>query len=182
MEAYSRKDFNQASCWESRLQRRANASPLQPPARSGRRGNYIIWSWNESTLQAKVSEMLYCSWNCQLKSNTWNTEARLKQPCPLRQACKQPVLCTAEAPRECFSFRPFFACTPSLFVKSCRQCTFTLAYVAHKSPRPDVLLNVLIKPISLVEHMARLQCKPAQGTLLKRKTVMILSSAQSTLL
>lgn len=29
--------------------------------------------------------------------------------------------------------------------------------------------------------MARLQCKPVQGTLLKKKTVVILSSTQSTL-
>lgn len=59
-----------------------------------------------------------------------------------------------------FFFPPF---TPSLFVKSCRQCTFTSAYTAHKSPKPDVLLNVLIKPISSVERVARLQCKPARG-------------------
>lgn len=83
-----------------------------------------------------------------------------------------------------FFFPSFFFFPPlalSLFVKSCRQCTFTLAYTAHKSPKPDVLLNILIKPISWVEHMAQLQCKPAQGTLLKKKTLMILSSTQSTL-
>lgn len=43
-----------------------------------------------------------------------------------------------------------------------------------------MLLNVLIKPISWVERMAGLQCKSAWGTLLRKKTVVILSSTQST--
>lgn len=77
------------------------------------------------------------------------------------------------------SFHPLLLM--SLFVKSCRQCTFTLAHIAHKSPKADVPLNILIKLISCVEHMAWLQCKPAQGTLLKKKIVVILSSTQSTL-
>lgn len=108
--------------------------------------------------------MLYCSRNCQLKSNTWNTEARLKTASPLRpETGRSPA---PQRPPEnvflsiFFFFPPF---TPSLFVKSCRQCTFTSAYTAHKSPKPDVLLNVLIKPISSVERVARLQCKPARG-------------------
>ena len=76
-ESILQESLRQASCWESeRL-----SSPA--PSRQGQRGNYIIWRWNESTLQAKVSEMLYCSQNCQLKSNTWNTEARLKTASPL---------------------------------------------------------------------------------------------------
>lgn len=108
--------------------------------------------------------MLYCSRNCQLKSNTWNTEARLKTASPLRpETGRSPA---PQRPPEnvflsiFFFFPPF---TPSLFVKSCRQCTFTSAYTAHKSPKPDVLLNVLIKPISSVERVARLQRKPARG-------------------
>lgn len=120
---------------------RANASLLLQPSRLGRRGNYIIWRWNESTLQAKVSEMLYCMRNCQLKSNTWNAEAQLKQPFLPWQTWNQSVPCSAEAPRECFSFHVFPPFTLSLFVKSCRQCTFTLAYIAHKSPKPDVRIN-----------------------------------------
>lgn len=115
--------------------------------------------------------MLYCLWNCQLKSNTWNATAQLKQPSP-------PV----QGPNWSGPQRMFFfpSLTLSLLVKSCRQCTFTLAYIDHKSPKPDVLLNVLIKPISWVERMAGLQCKPAWGTLLRKKTVVILSSSQST--
>lgn len=173
--------LHQASCWESELH--GEQTPLLSwlPSRLGRRGNYIIWRWNESTLQAKVSEMLYCSWNCQLKSNTWNAEAQLKRPSPPWQGWNQLVPCSREAPRECFSFHLNPPLPMSLFVKTCRQCTFTLAYIAHKSPKADVLLNVLIKPISWVEHMAWLQCKPAQGTLLKKKTVVILSSTKSTL-
>ena len=107
--------------------------------------------------------MLYCSRNCQLKSNTWNTEAGLKTASPLRpETGRSPA---PQRPPEnvflsIFFFPPF---TPSLFVKSCRQCTFTSAYTAHKSPKPDVLLNVLIKAISSVERVARLQCKPARG-------------------
>lgn len=77
------------------------------------------------------------------------------------------------------SLHPPFS--PSLFVRSCRQCTLTLAYLAHKSPKPDILLNILINPISIAAHMAQLQCKPAKGTLLKKKTAVILSSTQSTL-
>lgn len=145
------------------------SSPLLPPSRLGRLGNYIIWRWNESTLQAKVSEMLYCLWNCQLKSNTWNTQ--LKQPPPPMQGPNR------SGPQRMFFFPSL---TLSLLVKRCRQCTFTLAYIDHKSPKPDVLLNVLIKSISWVERMAGLQCKSAWGTLLRKKTVVILSSTQST--
>lgn len=176
--------LHQASGWESQQhgELRTPPPPLLSPSRLGRRGNYIIWRWNESTLQAKVSEMLYCSRNCQLKSNTWNAEAQLKQSSPSWWGWMQAVPCTTEAPGECFSFRHFFypPFTLLLFVKRCRQCTFTSAYIDHKSPKPDVLLNVLIKPISWVEHMAGLQYKPAQATLLRKKTEVILSSTQST--
>lgn len=113
--------------------------------------------------------MLYCLWNCQLKSNTWN--AQQKQPSPPMQGPNR------SGPQRMFFFPSL---TLSLLVKRCRQCTFTLAYIDHKSPKPDVLLNVLIKPISWVERMAGLQCKPAWGTLLRKKTVVILSSTQST--
>lgn len=96
--------LHQTSCWESELH--GEQTPLLSwlPSRLGRRGNYIIWRWNESTLQAKVSEMLYCSRNSQLKSNTWNTEAQLKQPSPPWQGWNQLVPSSREAPRECFSF------------------------------------------------------------------------------
>lgn len=105
--------------------------------------------------------MLYCSRNCQLKSNTWNTEARLKTASPLRpETGRSPA---PQRPPENVFLSIFFFFSPSLFVRSCRQCTFTSAYTAHKSPKPDVLLNVLIKPISSVERVARLQCKPARG-------------------
>lgn len=164
--------LRQGSRWESerhRDQQTFLSSPLLPPSRLGRLGNYIIWRWNESTLQAKVSEMLYCLWNCQLKSNTWNTQ--LKQPPPPMQGPNR------SGPQRMFFFPSL---TLSLLVKRCRQCTFTLAYIDHKSPKPDVLLNVLIKPISWVERMAGLQCKSAWGTLLRKKTVVILSSTQST--
>lgn len=99
----------------TRAARRENASPLLPPSRLGRWGNYIIWRWNESTLQAKVSEMLYCSRNCQLKSNTWNAEAQLKQPSPPRR-WNQSVPCSTQAPRECFSFHLFFLLLPCLYL------------------------------------------------------------------
>lgn len=76
MKTLAEEAVAKASCWE----RERQLTPLRSSARLGQQGNYIIWRWNESTLHAKVSEMLYCSRNCQLKSNTWNAEARLKQP------------------------------------------------------------------------------------------------------
>lgn len=115
----------------------SQASPLQPLSRLGRGGNYIISRWNESSLQGNVSEMLYCSQNCQLKSNTWNAEAQLKQTSPPNQAFNQSVLCSTEAPRDCFSFPlfpPFLPVFPVFICESCRQCSFTLAHIAHKSP------------------------------------------------
>jgi len=53
------------------------SSPAAPPPFA--RSNYIIWRRNEITLQAKARRMLYCSRNCQLKSNTWNAEAQLER-------------------------------------------------------------------------------------------------------
>lgn len=124
-----------------------SASPLQLPPCLGRLRNYIIWRWNESTLQAKVSEMLYWSRNWQLKSNTWNTEARRKQPCPQTTGPNQPFAALHGDPPTMFFFPSslFFFLFKSLFVKSCRQSAFTLAYIAHKSPNPDMLVKRINK-------------------------------------
>lgn len=129
--------------------------------------------------------MFYCSRNCQLTGNTWNTEAQLKWPPPPDRTWRRSCSCYTsrnKSPWACFSFQTFFFLNYSFLfstffqesVKSHQQCTFTFSHTDHKS-LPDVPVTKLIKPVSWGEHMAWVQNKLVQGTLLNRKTHLSLS-------
>lgn len=157
------ESLQQDSCCELASVRASRTPFFVLPSRLRRQGNYIIWRWNESTLQGRVSEMLYCSQNCQLKGNTWNEETGLNR---LLRKSSAPLL---NRPLEnVFLSSP--PVSPHLYLwkvaDNALSCWLT-GLISHR--KPDMLLNVLIKAISWVERMAQRQCKPAQGMLVKKK-------------
>lgn len=154
--------------------------------------------------------MLYCSQNCQLKGNTWNTAARAGAdphtpptptppppyaPAPLaRDRTKKPSAPPHHRgpwrmfffPSPPFSFLFFFHPPPSpaLFMKSCRQRTFTLAHAAHNSPGVAAAALPLLNRINKGGRFLGGAYGPGhsvnllRATLLKTKTAVILSSAR----
>lgn len=149
--------------------------------------------------------MLYCSQNCQLKSNTWNTAARAGAAPPLHalptrlttppppfapetlvrdKAEKRSASLHRRGPWRMFFFPSpsFFSHSPSslsLFMKSCRQRTFTSTHAAHKSAGVAalLLLNRINKGGRFLGGAYGRSVNLLRATLLKTKTAVILSSA-----